>query len=111
MDTIGSRIRALRETVEGLTPPKLGRLAGLASPSHIRMLESGERGSGISADVALAIAEVLGTSVEFLIRGEGEPPTAEAVKAAVERAQASASTLRDPASDSSSETAPIAAVG
>lgn len=106
MDTIGSRLCFLRESVEGLTPPKLGRLAGLASPSHVRMLENGERGSSISADAALSLSRVLGCTVEFLVRGEGEPPSVETINAAVERAkeeERADSTLRDEADDTSTE--------
>jgi len=91
MDTIGSRLKALRESVPDLTPQQLGKLAGLKSPAHVTMLETGGehgRGARVSADTALSLAEVLGCTVEYLVRGEGVPPAAAVVAGFVNAARA-----------------------
>lgn len=86
-DTVGSRVAALRALID-LDPVELGKLAGLKSPAHVAMIEDGSRAKRISADTALALADVLGCSVKYLVRGEGEPPSANTVRRAVSRAKA-----------------------
>lgn len=88
MDTIGSRLAALRG-ISGLSAAELGTLARLQSPAHVRLIERGER-SGVAATTATALARVLGTSAEYLVDGEGAPPAEADVRAAVERARLAA---------------------
>lgn len=82
---VGSRIRQLRE-VAGLSARSLSRLAGLRSPGHVASLESGTF-STARPPTLVAIADVLGASLDWLIHGRGKPPTAKEVRAAVERAR------------------------
>lgn len=108
MDTLVKRLQWARDAA-GLSQRALSGLAGLAS-SHVQLIESG-RAEGINISTAQRLTGVLGVSLDWLMGGTGEPPTAEAVKAAVERAQASATVLRDAPSDSASEIDALAAVG
>lgn len=108
MDTLVKRLQWARDAA-GLSQRALSGLAGLAS-SHVQLIESG-RAEGINVSTAQRLTGVLGVSLDWLMAGTGEMPTAEAVKAAVERAQASASVVRDTLVDASSEIAALAAVG
>lgn len=87
-DTLGKRLLRLR-TKAGLSVSELARVAGLKSPSHVGLIERGER-DRIAADTALALAKTLGASVEWLVNGEGAEPTEDAVRAAITAAQAGA---------------------
>lgn len=83
-DTLGKRLLRLR-TKAGLSVSELARAAGLKSPSHVGLIERGER-TEIAAQTALALSKTLGVSVEWLVNGEGDEPTEDEVKTAVERA-------------------------
>ena len=85
-DSLGTRLGKLREQ-SGLSLTELGELARLKSPSHIGMIERGQR-PHIEAATAVAICRVLGCSVEWLVLGEGDAPSPDSVRAAVERARA-----------------------
>ena len=85
MDTVGVRLRRARELAGGLSAGELGRLAGLSS-AHVGLIERGTR-EAITGATALALSDVLGCSVEWLIAGRVEPPTAAAVTAAVAAAR------------------------
>lgn len=71
-----------------LTPRGLSVLAGL-DPTHVRLIEGGDRPDPRSSTV-LAIAQTLGVTVEWLLTGEGDAPTADHVRAVVERARTEA---------------------
>jgi transcriptional regulator with XRE-family HTH domain len=86
-NTLASRLAALRVCAR-LTPAELARLTGLKNPSHIGMIERGER-SEIAGTTAVELARVLGTSAEFLVAGRGQLPTPEEIVAAVARARLS----------------------
>ena len=85
METIGSRLCG-RRTAAGLERSELGELAGL-SPALVGMIERGDR-TNITAATAVSLARVLGTTAEFLVAGEGSPPSAVEVAAAGARARA-----------------------
>lgn len=68
-DTVGRRINHVR-TERGLTLERLAALAGL-SKSFLWEVEQDR--SGISCLRLLQVADVLGTSVDFLLRGEPVP--------------------------------------
>lgn len=85
MGSIAERVKELRE-IAGLTPRALSILAGL-NQSHVRLVESGERGSNLGYETVHALARTLGASVEWLGSGEGEGPAPEHVRAAVEAAR------------------------
>lgn len=70
-----------------MNPRALSLLAGLDN-SHIRLIELGERGSNITYDTVSRLARVLGSSVEWLGSGDGDPPTDAEVVAAVDAARA-----------------------
>lgn len=83
---IGDRIRHARMLVDGLSGRELSMLAG-ASRSVTWQIESGGI-KDLGTDLASRFAEALGVSLEWLVRGIGEEPRAEAVRAAVEAARA-----------------------
>lgn len=64
---------------------ELSTLSGLAG-SHAGLIARGAV-ENPRIDVAEKLAHTLGVSLDWLVRGEGEPPTAEAVRAAVEAAR------------------------
>lgn len=84
-ENVGSRLRWLRH-VAGVSQRDADRIAGRAV-GHVGMIET--RGnSELSARVARDLAAAFGTTVDWLLDGIGDPPTAEQVRAAVERARA-----------------------
>ena len=85
MNTLAERLRWARRTA-GISKRGLCDVAGL-DPSHVRAIETGDRGKRLSADTALNLGRALGCTVEWLINGEGAPPSPEAVRAAVARAR------------------------
>lgn len=85
MNTLGSRLSE-RRNAAGLERSELGELAGL-SPALVGMIERGDR-TNIAATTATSLARVLGTRAEYLVDGEGDPPTDADVREAVARARA-----------------------
>ncbi len=85
METIGSRL-CERRVAAGLERSELSELAGL-SPALVGMIERGDR-TNITAATAVSLARVLGTTAEYLVAGEGAPPSVSEVQAAVARARA-----------------------
>lgn len=73
-------------TKAGLGMAELARLAGLKSPSHIGLIERGER-EGIAVQTAMALSRTLGAPLEWLVEGQGDEPSEDAVRRAVERAE------------------------
>jgi transcriptional regulator with XRE-family HTH domain len=75
METIGTRVRYLREA-RGWTQERLAQEAGL-SKSFVSEVEHDRRNP--SAEKLLEIANVLGASLDFIMKGEGRteegPPT------------------------------------
>lgn len=67
--------------MSGLTPRALSLRAGL-DHTHVRRIEAGDRVE-IAASTAVGLAEVLGVSVEWLVKGSGREPTAQSVRRAV----------------------------
>jgi transcriptional regulator with XRE-family HTH domain len=80
--SIGERLQHLRE-LAGLDRADLSTLAHLAPP-HVGMIERGDVKSP-SGNTVAALAEVLGVSTDYLLRGSGIEPDAEAVRVAVEK--------------------------
>lgn len=80
--TFGQRLRDLRETA-GLSCRGLDSAAGL----HFNHVAALERLDNCQATTARKLAEALGCSVGWLLAGEGEAPSADDVRAAVERAR------------------------
>ena len=66
-------------------------MAGL-SPALVGMIERGDR-TNIAAATAIALARTLGTTAEYLITGDGEPPSDADARAAAERARGAARPL------------------
>lgn len=83
-DTLGKRIERLRKLTE-LSARDLDFLAGLHS-NHVRAIETGQI-ADISGRTLLAIAGVLGVSLDFLYAGDGKSPSPRAVRRAVAHAQ------------------------
>ena len=81
----GQRIRRLRESV-GMSARELSRLAGLPSHTHVAWIESAPKGA-MKVRTAVAIAGVLGCSLDWLLIGRGKAPSSRAVRAAVARAR------------------------
>lgn len=73
MGTVGDRIRLVRES-KGLTQDQLAASAGI-SKSFVSEVENGKR--NISAQNLLRIANAMGASVEYLLRGVSAAPQEE----------------------------------
>lgn len=84
MKTAGERIKAAR-TLAGISTKDLDRLAGLKE-GVCWAVENSATGNSETRTVD-KIAKVLGLSLDYVIRGDGKPPTANKVKAAVEAAR------------------------
>lgn len=80
-----ARLAELRSRSK-LSGRRLAELAQLKSPSHFNLIESGDRPTP-SAQVLHAIARTLGTTVEYLLTGEGEAPTEEQLARALAAAE------------------------
>lgn len=81
---VGARLRWLRESV-GASAREIDRLAGLHE-CHLSVLENAKH-DRVSAKTLTALAGVYGVSLDWLIRGIGEPPLEEHVRKAVDRAR------------------------
>lgn len=85
---VGERIRMAREmvTVEGrkLSSRELSRLARV-SPSVVNHIERG-RSEMPGFETLVALADLLGASVDWLATGRGEAPTQEQAQAAIDHA-------------------------
>jgi transcriptional regulator with XRE-family HTH domain len=79
------RLLALRKSA-GLNTRDVARLADL-SDALVSHIECGRIANPRTESIR-SIAEVLGCSLDWLVNGEGEPPTAEHVRAAVDAARA-----------------------
>lgn len=77
--TLASRLQTLRE-YSGMSARVLSELAGL-QPTHFALIESGERPHP-AAETMVHVARILGTTVEWLVTGEGRAPTEREVRAA-----------------------------
>lgn len=75
--TLPERVAWARKC-SGLTPNRLSVLAGL-DRSHVRLIEDGAPRT--AADTVGKIAGVLKITTDWLIRGEGEVPDEEALRA------------------------------
>lgn len=84
--SLPERLQATRLRA-GLSARRLDELAGL-TPGYTSLIESGKR-ANIGARTADLIARVIGVSLDWLIRGEGDEPTDIEVARAVECAQRS----------------------
>ena len=84
MKTAGERIRAAR-AMAGISTKDLDRLAGL-KPGVSWAVENSATGNSETKTVD-KIAKVLGLSLDYIVRGDGKPPTANKVKAAVDAAR------------------------
>jgi len=86
---LGQRVARLRKAAGiGARPLSIG--IG-ATHSVIAQLESG-RISDMRASLMLSLARALGTSMEFLLTGEGQEPTPEETRAAFESLKAEPTT-------------------
>lgn len=88
MPVIGfySRLKRL-QTIGRVSGRKLARLVGWNETSLSAAEHRGVIGADMSATRVLALAKALGTTVEFLVTGEGEEPSEEDVRAALARAE------------------------
>lgn len=88
MSEFAKRLKETRELGE-IAASDLSELAGL-SDGYVAHLERGVR-KNPGMEAMGAIAAVLGVTIDYLVRGEGEQPAAELVKAAIATARASLS--------------------
>ena len=79
----GRRLRQLREKA-GINPYELTRVVG-ASHAVVPLIESGKILSP-KVGLALNLAEALGTTTQYLDRGEGQEPTRDQILAAYQLA-------------------------
>lgn len=80
IDMLHERLRWARVTA-GISCRELDRLSG-TTPGHAWAVEQGNRGRHETRTIA-AFARALGVSLDWLVHGEGEEPTAEHIAAAV----------------------------
>ena len=87
--SLGTRLRALRTSI-GLGSRELARiaskLAALTDPEASiseAAVSALERRDGARVSTVAPIAEVLGSTLDYLASGIGDPPSPDAVKAAV----------------------------
>lgn len=73
----------------GLSCRELSRLADLAA-SHVALIEDGtiKLRRGLERDTLRGLCRVLACEASYLVRGDGQPPSAADVATAVERARA-----------------------
>jgi transcriptional regulator with XRE-family HTH domain len=83
--SLPARLKETRELAD-ISQRDLGKLAGL-SETYPALIESGRRPDP-GSDVVGRLAQVLGTTTDYLILGVGSPPTEEEAKASVEAARA-----------------------
>ena len=109
--SFGARVAHLRALVPSPSDPdepmscsQLDRLAGLHR-GHVWQIEQGE-GANPKAATVVALATALGCTVGWLLAGEGDPPSADDVRAAVAAAQDRAA---QPAADEPRPSTPAAA--
>lgn len=82
----------LRDLVQlaGITSDKLSSLAGL-SQAHVGMLIRGDIAT-MRSTTAKAIASITGCSLDWLLSGDGAPPTRDGVRAKIAEAIAAQTT-------------------
>jgi len=86
MSDIGERLKATRELAGDLSARELGALSGVAE-TYPALIESGVRHKRVGAAVVSKLATVLGTTVDFLLLGNGPKPSAKQVVKAVSAAR------------------------
>lgn len=84
---LGARLAKLRQQAQ-LSQRELSRLAGVAD-TYVRLCEGGARREPCVEHVARLVL-VLGASLDWLVLGRGAPPTRQALRLAVVRAEQSA---------------------
>lgn len=83
--TLGERMKKARQMVDGFSTRELGRLAGTAE-SYPSLIESGLR-PHVGSEALIGFARVLGVSLDWLMKGEGEEPLPHIVQASVAKAR------------------------
>lgn len=84
---LGERLSTVRlSATPHLSQRELSRLAGLSSEGHVEGIESG-RTKSPTVETVLALAGVLGCTVEWLVAGRGKQPTASVVTMSVAKAR------------------------
>ena len=68
--TVGGRIKHLR-TQAGLSQDELAELLNLENRASVSSYETNRR--AVSGELAVELAKVLGSSVNYILRGEEEP--------------------------------------
>lgn len=79
LETPWERLRWARQ-IAGISARELDRLAGLAE-GHSSLLEAGKK-KDMETRTATRIAEVLGLSLDWFVRGKGPLPTSSEIAAA-----------------------------
>ena len=85
MQTIAERL-AWARVQAALDRRELARIAGLGSETHVGLIESGDRPDPRGSTLK-KLALALGVSFGWLAAGEGDIPSAETIRAAIERAR------------------------
>jgi transcriptional regulator with XRE-family HTH domain len=85
LTTLQDRLRYLR-AIGTVEPNELDHLAGLRGRGHVGAIEKGTS-LHPRADTLAKLADALGASLDWLVRGMGRPPTRAAVRAAIQMAR------------------------
>lgn len=86
LTTVAGRVAYCRSIPEDLSARELDRIAGLHT-GHTWAIESGGR-ENLERATAKKLADAFGTRVGWVLEGEGDAPTSEQVRAAVDAARA-----------------------
>lgn len=86
MNALASRLMILRGLAGGISQRDLAELADI-SAAYPGALERSKTEPEMGAEIAIRIAEAVGCSIPYLVRGEGAPPPEEEVRVAVAAAR------------------------
>jgi transcriptional regulator with XRE-family HTH domain len=89
MNRLASRLMNLRALAGAISQRELAEFADI-SAAYPGFLERSADDPAIGAEIAMRIAGVFGCTVEYLVRGEGEAPPEDVVRAAAAAAKAAA---------------------
>lgn len=82
MGTVHGRVEYIRD-LAGVSAREFDRLSGLAE-GHTRLIETGKR-PRLEVDTVRGIARATGCSLDWLVNGTGDAPTAKQIRAAMLR--------------------------
>lgn len=86
-DDVGTRLRQLRKRAGLEKKAEAERLAGLCS-GHLWQVEENSERSGVRTETAQKLARLYGATLDYILAGQGKPPTDQELADAVAAAKA-----------------------